>query len=575
MKKFSIILVLSILMTLFVPGAGAVTGFTPEDGAYIVKLKDTGADTARLFSGIDAYEISESASLYRVDSYADIEKLGGSVEYYEKDDVATLFGLTNDKYTNYQWNLEYIGVDAAWDSGYNGKGIRVGIIDSGVNSMHEDFDGTNFARGANTIDGSYDVTDNIGHGTFVAGTLAAVKNNGLGIAGLCDDITIVPIKCFDAKDTLASYVISGIYEAIDTYGCDVINISNGVTSDMTSMRNAIAYAESKGVIVVAAAGNDGNSKIFYPAAYPSVICVGAVDSNGVVTDFSQKNETIFVTAPGKDLVGIGYESTDSYIPKAYGAGTSYAVPHVVAAAVILKQLNSSANSGDFQNILKASVRDAGAAGYDTSYGYGILDLREFVAVMKGYEFDDIGGIFPDVQGHWAEDSIAFCYNNGYFTGVSATSFAPETLMDRAMFVTVLSRVSGENISGYPNSFSDVKDGQYYTQACGWGSATGIVKGSGETTFSPNGNVNREQMAVFLYRYALAYGLTEYVTDTSNLKNFSDAGSVSSFAEEALSWAVANGLITGRTATTLVPGGSAKRCEVATIIDRFAETFLGE
>lgn len=573
MKKLWILLAITLLVTLLAPAAGAITD-TPEDGAYIVKLKETEADTVRLFSNIDAYEISEDAGLYRVDSYEDVKKLGAAVEYYEPDAVATLFALTNDKYSSYQWNLESISIDAAWDKGYNGEGVRVAVIDSGVNSMHEDFDGTIFEKGTNMVDGSRDVTDENGHGTFVCGTLAAIANNGIGIAGLCDDVVIIPIKCFgDGPDTNTSYIISAIYEAVDVYDCDIINLSLGTKTNLTSMRKAIDYADSKGVIIISAVGNDGTSEIYYPSAYSNVIGVGAVDSEGKVASFSQKNSSVFVTAPGSALVGLGYEDTDSYVPKARGNGTSYASPHIVAAAVFLKEFNSSANVEDFKQILMESVTDAGAAGYDTSYGYGILDIGSFVTAMEEYEFSSIGEIFPDVDGHWAEESIALCVSSGYFNGVSSSSFEPEALMNRAMFVTVLSRMSGESISGYPNSFLDVPDGQYFTQACGWGAAAGVVQGVSSEEFGPYGQVTREQMAVFLYRFAKAYDLTGDVSDTTALNAFDDAASVSEYAREAMTWATNHGLITGRTSTTLVPGGDAKRCEVAAIISRFVSEFM--
>ena len=195
--------------------------------------------------------------------------------------------------------------------------------------------------------------------------------------------------------------------------------------------------------------------------------------------------------------------------------------------------------------------------------------------MQKYELRGIGEIFADVAGHWASTSIDYCYKKGLFTGVTTSSFEPETVMNRAMFVTVLSRISGETINGFQNSFSDVPSGSWYTQPCAWGAANGIASGLGDGTFSPMGSVTREQMAVFLYRYAILYGLTDGASSSATLFTFSDKADVSTWAADAMAWAVVNNLITGRSETSLCPKDSAKRCEVATIISRFTNTFSNE
>lgn len=568
MKKIGFLLILSLFLTLLTPIAAAAE---TDEGAYIVKLKDNGGAAARMMASANLEEISSGAGLFRADGLKNVKALGSAVEYYEPDVMAKLFSLTNDEYSAEQWSLEYTSANVPWDKGYSGNGIRVAVIDSGVNSMHEDFEGANFQKGSNMLDGSHDVTDEHGHGTFVSGLLAAVKDNQIGIAGLCDEVEIIPIKCFGSGDeTPFSYIISGIYEAVDVYNCDIINISSGANKNLTSLRQAVDYAVSKGVIIISAVGNDGTTELNYPAAYPNVVGVGAVDMNGKVASFSQKNSSVFVTAPGMRLCGIWHSGDSSYNKN--GNGTSFSAPIVAAAAVFLKQYNRTADIKDFQNILISSVKDAGVVGYDTSYGYGILNFGSFATTMEEYSFSSISETFPDVAGHWAESSIEFCVNQGYFKGVTPTSFAPETIMTRGMFVTVLSRVSGEPISGYLNTFTDVPNGSYYAQPCAWGAATKIVDGTGGGTFTPEGKVTREQIAVFLYRYALIYGLCGEVSGTTALNRFTDGGAVSGYARQAVAWAVENGFITGRTNTTIVPGDGAKRAEITAILQRFSSTY---
>lgn len=576
MKKLCVILAAVFLLSVFQPcralESNTYTTDTNSADGYIVKLKAAPTDTVSLMENTNLTEISSEAGLYRASSLSDIKKLGDDVLYYEPDCKVKLEDIPNDTYASKQWSIDYLGISSAWDAGYNGEGVKIAVIDSGVNLAHEDFAGANFATGYNVISNSNDVTDEMGHGTFICGLFAAARNNGKGIAGFSTEATIIPIKCFGAsKETSASYLVKSIYVAVDDYGCDVINLSSGMEENVRSMEDAVDYAASKGIIVVASAGNEGNSTLNYPAAYDCTVGVGAVDQNGLVTSFSEKNRSVFVVAPGAKILSLSYKSNDTLT----WDGTSFSAPFVAVAAAILKQYEPSATINDFKDILIASSVDGGVAGYDTSYGYGSLNIANFVSVMSNYELRGIGEIFPDVKGQWASTSIDYCYKNGLFTGVTSSSFEPETVMNRAMFVTVLSRMSAETIAGYQNSFTDVPSDSWYTQPCAWGAVNGIAGGLGDGSFSPLGSVTREQMAVFLYRYAILYGLTDGSSSPATLFTFSDKDEVSTWAADAMAWAVENNLITGRSETSLCPRDSAKRCEVATIISRFVNAFSKE
>ncbi|MGI5978439.1 MAG: S8 family peptidase [Oscillospiraceae bacterium] len=567
-KKISILLVFALLFSLlpgFTPASAADSA--PAD-AYIVRLKESEAGQAVLQSVPGLEEIRASQSLYRARSLEEVEALGSRVESVEPDYKVHLLALPNDEYIESEWTIPELNMPEVWDRGYTGKGVRVGVIDSGVNSMHEDFAGTKFDKGYNALNGSHDVTDENGHGSLVCGVIAETKDNGIGFAGLTPDVTLVPVKCFGKREeTYSSYIVKAIYAAVDDYDCEVINLSLGMSEPAAAVKNAVEYAANKGVIVVSAVGNNGTSAYNYPAAYDCVIGVGSVDSDGSVSSFSQKNASVYVTAPGEDIYGPSYLHNDRY---AKGSGTSFASPHVASAAAILKQYAPEATYLDFETILRASVVDRGIAGYDTSYGWGSLNMLSMVDVMEAYDFSDIGNTFPDVKGHWAEQSIRYCVTAKLFSGVTATSFEPETNMSRAMFVTVLSRMSGDDVSGFANTFSDVPDGAWYAQACNWGASAKIVTGVGNGRFAPDTDVTREQMAVFLYRYAQAYGLAGSYNNSA-LSGYTDRGRVSAYAKEAVTWAVSKGLISGRTSTTLAPQATAKRSEVAAILARFLNT----
>ena len=179
--------------------------------------------------------------------------------------------------------------------------------------------------------------------------------------------------------------------------------------------------------------------------------------------------------------------------------------------------------------------------------------------------------FTDVSGSykWAANSVDFMYMNDIIKGNNTKNpklFGPGAKMTRAMLVTVLYRAAGEpTVTGITNKFTDNKQGQYYYNAVLWASNMGIVNGATATTFDPNGNVTREQIAAILYRYEGS------PTVTGSLSGYPDQAQVSSFAVTAMQWAVGTGIITGVTSggrTTLSAKGNATRAQVAVMLHRF-------
>ncbi len=178
--------------------------------------------------------------------------------------------------------------------------------------------------------------------------------------------------------------------------------------------------------------------------------------------------------------------------------------------------------------------------------------------------------FIDIDGHWGYDSIVYVYLNGLFQGVTETLFAPDMPMTRGMLVTVLYRLEGEPAVTANAAFTDVAEDRWYAKAVAWAAENEIVKGYG-TSFGPNDLVTREQMATILLRYAV---WKQYDTTAGGmaLREYADYAEISGWATAALEWANAEGLILGRTETTIVPQGDATRAEVATILMRFIEKF---
>lgn len=466
-----------------------------------------------------------------------------------------------------QWNLSGdgagIGVQSAWDKGLYGQGVRVALIDSGIYREHQDLQGVTIETGYNVMDGSTDTTDNYGHGTIIAGIIAADSRNALGMDGICDQVTLVPIKCFDASLTNVKHVIQGIYLAVDTYHCDVINLSLGVTSDLPALREAVDYAASKNVILVSAVGNSGETnpaQVLYPAAYDAVIGVGAYGPEGTVSPFSHVNSSVFVTAPGEELVSPGTDAPDAYRSV---NGTSFAAAHVTALAAIARSADQNITPGQFRELLSQSARDAGDAGYDTAYGYGMITAAGLVAAMGALP------AYADIGSHWARASIERCSDAGLLSGVGNGLFAPDAGVDRAMAVTTLWRMAGMPESGTGNVYDDISDTAWYAAAVAWATEVGITSGYGDGRFGPTDRVTREQLASMLCRYAAWQGLdTAAVIPTG----FTDWDQVSPYARTSMAWAVAHRIIRGKTAETIVPGGTATRAELAVMLCNYLDAF---
>lgn len=283
-----------------------------------------------------------------------------------------------------QWNLENMNVPAAWAKGQFGDGVTVAVIDSGLygaadGESHEDIDPAKVVSPYNAISGGTNVSDDHGHGTFVAGMIIANTNNSAGIAGIMPNVKLMPIKVSTKdRDASISDVIKAIEYAVDN-GADIINMSLGTNDFSEALKTACDNAVEKGVIIVAAAGNDGSSKPCYPAAYDSVIGVGSLTSDNLLAATSQYGESVYVTAPGAGVV-----STDN-VSNGYkrSSGTSFASPEAAALAAMAKSIDGTMNQDSFKKLLQDTCTDLGETGHDSLYGYGMLNFEKAANALLG------------------------------------------------------------------------------------------------------------------------------------------------------------------------------------------------
>lgn len=299
-----------------------------------------------------------------------------NIDKIENDHVLNINQIPNDPHYDDQWDISNIDAENIWS--YNlvsQKTVTVAVIDSGIDYNHEDLKGITADGGYNFYDDNSNYLDDNGHGTKVSGIIAANSNNNIGIAGLNANlpVKILPLKVSDSSgEALGSDIIRAIDYAIKQK-VDVINISMGGDEYFDLEDQEIQKAISSGIIIVASAGNDGNSGYSYPASYDNVLSIGSVDENNEKSSFSNFNDKIKLCAPGEDIA-----STNSYGKYSYCSGTSFSSPIVAALAADMKSLRPDMTNKEIIDTMKIDANDLGTAGRDDNYGYGEVDFSKSI-----------------------------------------------------------------------------------------------------------------------------------------------------------------------------------------------------
>ena len=375
--------------------------FAKDYNGYIVTLKEN--DTVSLFSDTDNINenmtpVVPDENIYKIDSDEKLKELtdAGLVEFAEPDYTVTLYDnlfTPNDRYynlsTSYQYGVNMTKFDSAWNMGIFGNGITVGVIDSGAYPHNELIDnllpGYNYTvttsvckKGAKCTDTScehYNTVDTYGHGTFCSGIIGASAND-THIIGASPMVKIVPLKSFVNQSGSVSNIVSAIYDAVDKYNCDVINMSFGLSNTSTNLKNAIKYAVSKSILIVAAAGNDDSSSDYYPGAYEGVVCVGSVDSAGDKSSFSNHGVNLDLSAPGSKI----YSCSLSANGLSSGGGTSFAAPYVTSAAAMCKMIKPDITNAEFEALVKSTATPF-KEGFTAIMGSGILNVENMLLTL--------------------------------------------------------------------------------------------------------------------------------------------------------------------------------------------------
>lgn len=258
------------------------------------------------------------------------------------------------------------------------KIIKISIIDSGIDENNPLLDYSKIALGKSYIEEILSCDDKIGHGTAVAGIIQSYAPNAY----------LVPLMYYSRHPSGVpanggiEAICKAIYDAVDIYDCKIINISSGIYAENDELESAIAYAESKNVIVISAVGNDmlsDSKRVFYPAAYDTVIGVGAIDRDLNIASFSQQNDSVTTVAYGVDIKVPSIKKSSEYTVV---SGTSYSAAAFCGLAAKYIEEHPDITPEQFRKIIGCSCKDLGEPGYDTIYGFGMVDEDKLLENMQ-------------------------------------------------------------------------------------------------------------------------------------------------------------------------------------------------
>ncbi|HEY4188275.1 MAG TPA: S8 family peptidase [Polyangia bacterium] len=312
----------------------------------------------------------------------------------------------SDPCYRYQWHMAQIGLPEAWSLG-QGAGAVVAVIDTGVSRV-PDLAGTTFVPGYNFINDTENASDDHGHGTHVAGTIAQSTHNGLGVSGVAFKASIMPLKVLSASGSGSMAAIAQAIRFAADHGAQVINMSLGGPFPVGAIGSAVKYARAKGVTVIAAAGNESRGKVSYPARYPGVVAVAATQFDGKTTFYSNWGPEVDIAAPGgnvrvdqngdgkpdgvlQNTIVPGDISRTDYL---WFMGTSMAAPHAAGVAALIVGAGVTKPDAVEQILVDSARKPAGSTAtgrVDDHYGAGIIDaLAALKKIRTGRGVGELG-----------------------------------------------------------------------------------------------------------------------------------------------------------------------------------------
>lgn len=468
------------------------------------------------------------------------------------------------------------------DTHYTVTGLASGDTLGGIITMKYQKDGVD-ATPDTTKTGTYDIVisgatapagGNYNDVVFTAGTLTISNKPSSGGGGGGSTPITVPVS--DPKNQVkVTVTVSGTTATVQKIDLSKIDQAQGVTIDFTGLGKTIESAKLPTSAIKEIGATEGGTLTVKLTAgnvtFDTAALKAVADQAGSqITLTLTPVKTSALNASQKETVGdapvfdLRLLGGSKAITNFKGGNVTVTLPHTLSkgqepAGVVVYYLSNDGNP------------EACKTTYDAKNKLVTFTTTHFSLYFVGYEQPaaEWKNPFTDVaEGAWYFDSVKYVHSEGMMVGTSATKFSPDATTTRGMVVTILYRLEGEPAVSGKSTFADVVGTAWYANAVEWAAKNKIVDGYGNGKFGPEDVITREQMAVILYRYAAFKGLD--MTKTADLSKFTDSGKISSWAKPALSWANAEGLVSGKGSGILDPLGSATRAEVAAMLMRYCE-----
>ena len=492
------------------------------------------------------------------------------VDYVQQDTTVAIDGQITD------WGVEKVKAPVMHTHGVTGKGVKIAILDTGVDLKHPDLRVVGGACVLSYCPNSYQ--DDNGHGTHVAGIIAA-KDNDIGTVGVAPDASIYAVKVLDRYgEGNVSDILSGIEWAMK-HRVDIINLSLAAPEDAPALKAAIRKAYESGILVVAAAGNNGYANgtgdtVEYPAKYDSAIAVSAVNKENVRLPYSATGPAIEVAAPGEGVystVPVALDGDGRRDGYTHMSGTSMAAPFVTGVLALYKQQYPERTNIELRQMLRDRALDLGTPGRDPWYGYGLVravsnqppELKvKLLSVKKGEVAFSVTLSGSAVKGYRV-------YRNGKQIETLQTAGTYTDYVVKGTYQYEFASIRNDGAESALTApitvnvpdpyYKDVSASAWYMPEIAYLSSRGIVSGYNNGTIQPYNTITRAEVAVML-------GRALHLDATKRATVFRDVAS-SDFASGYIQSAYERGLINGYLDGTFRPQQPITRAETAIILSR--------
>ena len=543
-----------------------------ENKEYIIQFQDEistkllqeiGFETMYTYPSIDSVAVKGTLS-----QIAFLKNQAAVVSVTEHQPVATSMTPQTES-----WGLEPVEAPIMAENGYTGKGIKVAILDTGIDTEHPDLIVNGGVCLLDSCPSGYD--DNNGHGTHVAGIIAA-QDNGFGVVGVAPNVELYAIKSLDGKGngTTAS-ILAGVEWAIQNK-MDIVNLSVTAEENDPALKKMVDTAYQKGIILVGSAGNNGTAagtenNVMYPAKYPSVIAVSGVDQQLKRVSNSATGSEIEIAAPGEEIIStfpndvlMNGSKGNEY---ALMSGTSMAAPFVAGMLALYKEKEPAKSNEELRALLQSNAKDLGVKGKDNLYGYGFVqglhDQNETDGNQVFVTSVANGKVQMEITANSQVKTVSVKRDTVPLKGLVDGTLTDYVLAGRYQYTFDFLYQDGNkktakvNVEVNQPHFSDMSMNQWFAPHIVYLYENHILAGVTETAMQPDAKITRAMAVAMIGR---AKGLDGEKRETV----FSDVSS-SSFASGYIQSAFENGILHGFPDGTFRPDQYVTRAEMAMLL----------